>query len=113
MLSGATIGAVAIMGPKDDSGAGAGVILFGKKGDESHPVTRPGKDGKVSCSSCSPEVGLLNSFGRNPEDIDTYFVVDIDKVRSNGGKVEFDGGSPIIDLNGNSLEKNYPTGHVS
>lgn len=96
-----------------DGGLSAGVILFGQKGNPKEPQTRPGHDGKVSCSSCSPEEGIRNSFGRDPTEDDYYWGLDVDKVKSSGGNVEFDAGQPVTDLNGNMLGGNYPEGHVS
>ena len=89
------------------------IIIFGKSSDPSIPQTRPGPDGKVSCSCSTPSEGIWNSFGREPTPNDMYWQVDVEAVTSNGGQVIHDAGLPVIDIAGNPMGGKYPVGHVS
>jgi len=111
LIPGVTLGIVNLS--TKDNGLGSSVIVFGQAGDPSIPQTRPGRDGKVSCSSCSPEEAIKNSFGRLPTEKDLYWELDVDQVLSAGGQVDYDGGQLVTDIYGNELGGTYPEGHVS
>ena len=89
------------------------VILYGSPSNPSLPSTRPGRDGKVSCTCLEPADGIRSSFNRDPRPDDRYWEVDTFAVQQHGGQIVFDGGQPIMDVHGKPLGGTYPRGHVS